>query len=164
MLDGPTGRLGRCLGPQTLELTFEGWGGWNQALPCGPVIKIDAVRYFDADDVEQTVSDTDYKLHQGRIWFGRNFFRPGLGSLGTISIGYQAGYDGTTTGKVPPEAIQAVILLAQHSLSVGAANLFVASEEVEGVGSTRYVVSDNADSVIMRAVDNLTAGLRVISV
>lgn len=159
-LDGPDGKLGRCLGPQTLELTLDGWC-WNRILPCGPVIEIVSVKYFDADDVEQTIDASEYTRHDDRIWFGKAFGRPCLGQPSIVKIRYRAGYDGETTGDVPPEAIQAVILMAQHSLSTGAENLFVASEEVEGVGSTRYVVSDQADGLVRRAVDSLVSGLKV---
>lgn len=153
--------LGRCLGAQTLELTLDSWCRSRERLPCGPVISVESIAYVDASDAEQTVVDTDYKHHDGRLWFGRGFSRPALGHPSLVKIRYKAGYDGTTTGEVPPEAVQAVILLAQHALSVGAENLFVASEEVEGVGSTRYVISDQADGLVRRAVDSLISGLKV---
>jgi len=47
-IDGPTGWLGRSLGPQTIEAT--GWIGCRRfRLPCGPVIKIVSVVTEDCD-------------------------------------------------------------------------------------------------------------------
>ncbi|HEV7416436.1 MAG TPA: hypothetical protein VGN98_09765 [Tianweitania sediminis] len=170
-LDGPNGWLGRCLGPQTLELTLDTWCGWNDCLPCGPVIAIESIKYFNAADVSATIDVANYKLHADRIWFGRSFSHPALGHPSLISIRYKAGYNGTTgaadgevqTGDVPPEAIQAVILLAQHALSVGAENLFLRSVETHDVETVTYTISDAADGLVKRAVENLVQGLRVYS-
>ncbi|WP_312795555.1 hypothetical protein [Tianweitania sp.] len=166
-IDGPNGWLKRCLGPQTLELSMDRWCGQNHRLPCGPVIKIVSVNYLDGEGGQQSVADGNWRLCDDRIWFGCNFSRPALGAWpGVVRIRYEAGYNGDgegKTGEIPPEAIQAVILLAQHLKATGAENLFVASEEVEGVGSQRFVVSDQADALVKRAVDSLLNGLRVIS-
>lgn len=166
-IDGPNGWLKRCLGPQTLELTMDRWCGQNHRLPCGPVIKINSVRYLDAAGVEQTVDAAHWKMFDGRIWFMPGFSQPSLGICpGAVRIRYLAGYNGVgegKTGDVPPEAVQAVILLTQHMKATAAENLFIASEEVEGIGSQRFVVSDQADALVKRAVESLLSGLRVIS-
>lgn len=166
-IDGPDGWLKRCLGPQTLELSLNRWCGQNRGLPCGPVIKIDSVRYLDAVGDEQIVDASQYKHFGNAIYFMPGFGWPAVGAWpGAVRIRYEAGYNGVgegKTGDVPPEAIQAVIMMVQHMKATAVENLFLASEDVEGVSSERYVVSDQADALVKRAVDNLLAGLRVYS-
>jgi len=163
-IDGPNGWLKRCLGPQTLELSLDRWCGPNNGLPCGPVIKIDGVRYLDRRGDEHIVDVAHYKRFRNAIYFMPEFDRPAVGNWpGAVSIRYEAGYNGSgegNTGEIPPEAIQAVILMTQHLKATAAENLFVASEEVEGIGSQRFVVSDQATALIKTAVDNLLSGLR----
>ena len=48
-IDGPTGWVGRALGPQTLEWSGRFWTCPWFTLPCRPVIGIDSVTYLDTD-------------------------------------------------------------------------------------------------------------------
>jgi hypothetical protein len=166
-IDGPQGWLGIAIGPQTLELTSDAY--CEMRLPCPPLIEIEGINYLDEDDAEQVVDDGDFRLipATGVIWFRSGFAFPSTnGAPDAVRIRYRAGYDGADvdsggTGPVPDEAKQAVIVLAQHMLSTGAANLFLRSEEVEGIGTRQFVVSDQADAVIERTVRGLLQGLRV---
>ncbi|KQT03208.1 MULTISPECIES: hypothetical protein [unclassified Rhizobium] len=160
-IDGPTGWLGRALGKQTLELSLETWErcGDYIRLPYPPLISITSVKYIDSSDVEQTVPDTDYLKTDFGIWFRPSFSAPYLsGQPEPIRIRYEAGYE---ADDVPEEAKQAVILMVQQLRAVGSENLFLRSEEVEGVGTTQYTVSDQAENVIRRACESLLQGLRV---
>ncbi|KQS84129.1 hypothetical protein [Rhizobium sp. Leaf386] len=160
-IDGPKGWLGRALGKQTLELALDAWEvcGDYLRLPYPPLISITSVKYLDQDDVEQTVPDTDYVKTDFGIWFRSSFSRPYLSAQpDPIRIRYEAGYE---TNAVPEEAKQAVILMVQQLRAVGSENLFLRSEEVEGVGTIQYTVSDQAENVIRRASESLLQGLRV---
>lgn len=165
-LDGPTGWLGRCLGPQTLELvgrSFYAMGNpYGIPLPCPPIIDIVSVKYLDAAGSEQTVDPGVYRPAYGHIALqpGRNW--PGFGCFAdAVRIRYRAGYDGETTGPVPERARQAIIMAVQHMKAIGAENLFLRSEEVEGIGSRQYTVSDQAGAVIRKAAKQLLSGLKV---
>jgi hypothetical protein len=158
-IDGPDGWLGRALGPQTLELR----GCFSCGpifLPCPPTIEVLEVAYQGADDVEMIVGDADYRLVG-------SFLEPvGKGWSSLTRIRYRAGYDGASaatgrTGDVPERARQAIILAVRNLQSLGAENLFLRSEQVEGIGTTQYVVSEVAGKVIATAVDRLLNGLRV---
>lgn len=158
-IDGPSSRwLGRALGKQTLEV-------WLTEFPCepitlmGPIIGTVEVKYLDGDEEEQTVDPAMYRLAGNDLIFRSTFRAPGtISAPDAVRLEYEAGYE---TADVPPEAKQAVILMALHANAVGAENLFLRSEEVEGVGTVQYTVSDQAGAVINRAVENLLAGLRV---
>lgn len=67
-------------------------------LPKSPVQSVDAITYFDADDVEQTASVTDFYLTQGE---DRAFLRPKVGvswpsankrRADAITVTFTAGY------------------------------------------------------------------------
>lgn len=163
-IDGPSGWLGRSLGVQTIEMT--GWfSDCRIRLPFGPIIG-DVIVTTEADDGVETniVASLSTYRHKrdevivaaGATWVCSPVHR----------IQYRAGYDGTPisnggTGNVPDEAKQAVILSVQHLMSIGSGNLFLRSEEVEGVGTFQYTVSEQAGEVIRRATDNLLHGLRL---
>lgn len=63
-LDGWTGLLGRCLVTQTWQVAFEGWSGLGCLRLPFPNTSSVVVSYFDADDVEQTVSNSLYSVHE----------------------------------------------------------------------------------------------------
>jgi uncharacterized phiE125 gp8 family phage protein len=163
-IDGPTGWLGRALGPQTLEWSMPCWPcGWVR-LPCRPIIDIDSVTYLDAAGSEQTVDDGDWMLSGDQFAFRASWPQPALAcDPRAVRIQYLAGYDGDTTGDVPERAKQAIILAAQHMLNTGSENLFLSVDEVEGVGRQQYVVSDAARQTIENACDRLLSGLRVFA-
>lgn len=158
-IDGPSSRwLGRALGKQTLE-------AWLSGFPCepvtlmGPVLGPVTVNYLDGDEQEQTLDPAMYRMAGNDLIFRSAFRAPAtICAPDAVRLEYEAGYEATN---VPPEAKQAVILMTLHAKAVGAENLFLRSEEVDGVGTVQYTVSDQAGAVISRAVENLLAGLRV---
>lgn len=169
-IDGPLGWLGRAIGPQTLELAI-GLSEYchDLRLPCPPLIDIDSIKYFDRERVEQTLDPSTYDqtdsgvcLHRASlpssIWWWQDALR----------IQYRAGYDGNPvedggTGPIPVRIKQAVIFSVQQLSALGAENLFLSSEQVEGVGQTNYVVSPNAENMIRNTMDRLLAGLWVFA-
>ncbi len=85
-----------------------------------------------------------------------------------MRIVYDAGYSGTPiadggTGQCSGERKAAVILGVQQLKAISAENLFLRSEEVEGIGTFQYTVSDQAGAIIQRASERLLEGLRVYS-
>lgn len=185
-IDGPTGWLGRALGPQTLKLTLDSWHAHRHhhywyyphdhvhafRLPCPPIIAIESVIYLDIDGNEQTVDVANYGLTDDLLWFQPAWSAPELGCFPEpIRVQYKAGYNGTDgaivgdlqTGPVPARAKQAIILTAQHMLNTGSENLFLSVDEVAGVGRQQYVVSDAARQTIENTCDRLLSGLRVYS-
>jgi hypothetical protein len=161
-IDGPTGWLGRAIGPQTLD--YSGWFGHRRIkLPCPPVIKIEGVYTIDRDGEETEDSDS-YRLDclivvDGAAWVRCDKHR----------IRYKAGYNGISgatdgelqTGDIPVRVKQAIILASQHMLNVGTENLFLREVEVPGVETRQYTVTDQASALIERTCDRLLAGLRV---
>jgi len=164
-IDGPTGWVGRSLGPQTLE-----WSGWlgsrRMWLPCGPVIAIVSVKTVDEDGVEEEVDASTWRqdgdeivVAQGANWVSRYRHR----------VRYKAGYNGTTgagegevqTGAVPERARQAIILSVQHLKSLSVPSLYLRADEVEGIGRKEYTLSDVASRVVQQSCDRLLAGLRI---
>lgn len=163
-VDGPSGWLGRALGPQTLEMT--GWFGCERIrLPYPPIIGIVGIVTEDRDGNAQTADPATYRrdgdclvVRAGASWVTRPVHR----------IRYEAGYDGEPvedggTGEVPPEAIDAIILLVQDRLRLGALDAGVRSETVEGVGAMTYLDSDRFSDLAQRAAKNRLSGIRIWS-
>lgn len=112
LVDGPFGRLGRCVLVQTLELTLDGFGNkpliW---LPCPPFVEVLSVSYDDLDGVEQTLDPASYELNPERGIFLRSASCwPRTACIGSIRIAYRAGY----SGGMPAPIQQAVLNLIAH--------------------------------------------------
>lgn len=103
-LDGPHGWLGRCLGPQTLRVDWN--GGLSRAgtpLPCGPVTAITQILFGPTE----SPADPDlYELHANGVRLRDAAFWPGSPG-GRVSVTFEAGYP---QGEMPA-AIQSAILL-----------------------------------------------------
>lgn len=162
-IDGPEGWLRRAIGPQTLE--FRGYLGRQfMELPYPPLIEIVEVAYTTPDEVEHILDPSEYKKRDcgvsftlGATWvpshkFGRIRYRAGFNALAPADGG---------TGPVPVRVKQAIVLAVRQLQAAGVENLFVRSEEVEGVGTTQFTVSEAAGAVITRAIDGLLSGLRI---
>jgi hypothetical protein len=168
-IDGPEGWLGRAIGPQTLETTAVGFGWAAMSLPCPPLIEVLSVKYLDTAGVEQTAPDTLYEHRDDQLWLRHGQKWPhGLYREGAVRIRYRAGYDGAAvdqggTGPVPERVKEAIILSVVHALSIGVENLFLRSEEVEGVGTMQYTVSTVASDLINAAIERRLSGLRIYS-
>lgn len=166
-VQAPSGWLGRVLGQATLELWLEEFPCDNWVTLYGPVISVASVKYLDPEEIERTVDAALYRRSGNDLSFRNGFSAPAtLCGRDAVRIRYVAGYSGTEvteggTGAVPPEAKDAVILGVQQLRAISAENLFLRSEEVEGVGTFQYTVSDQAGEVIRKASENLLQGLRV---
>lgn len=165
--DGPDGTLGRCFGEQTLEMSFDRLHVCGDRLPYPPFIGDVVVNYLDLAGVSQTVVPADYAVYRDVFRLRAGYSFVSLGSFPyPITVTYKAGYNGTPvkdggTGDVPPQVKQAVVLMVQHLKSLGVENLFLRSEEVEGVGTFQYTVSEQAGNIIRDASKRLLSGLKV---
>lgn len=122
--DGWTGILGRCLVEQTWRQDFDDiWGCLR--IPLFPVISISSVKYRDTQNVEQTISSSNYTLQTDDLGsfarFLSNYSAPALYTeLPRVSLTYKAGYanGGTeqapTLGAVPGAIKQALLMLIAH--------------------------------------------------
>lgn len=166
-IDGPSGWLGRSLGPQTIEWTD--WIGCRRtSLPCGPIIRIESVASVDKDGNETVVDPDTYRLDgdcivvaEGAAWVRAEQHR----------VRYKAGYNGTSgatadevqTGDVPERARQAIILSVQHLRSLQVESLYLKVDEVDGVGRKEFTLSDQASNIVERTCERLLSTLRVYS-
>jgi hypothetical protein len=165
-IDGPTGWLGRSLGPQTIELSLACWSYDGIRLPYGPIIAVEKITYRGCDEVDHEIAEGDYWRHSGHVggWDGASLSsRPY-----PIKITYRAGYDGEDiadggTGLVPERARQAIIVSVQHLKSVAVESLYLKADEVEGVGRKEYTLSEVASALVERTCNRLLAGLRIYS-
>lgn len=162
-IDGPDGWVGRAFGVQTLE--YSGWFPHSRIrLPCPPAIEAVSLVWIDHRDIETSVDITGYSIEDNCLvvphdasWVSHHV---------RARIRYRAGYNGIPvedggTGDVPKRAEQAIILAVQHLADMGGENLFLRSDEVEGVGTRQYVVSDAASKLIRTTTDRLLSGLRI---
>lgn len=165
-IDGPTGILGRCLGPQTLETVVSCWEHLETAL-CGPVISVDSVTYVDAAGDIQTVADTLWSLDGDAIYWGSSWSAPVLASRrNAIKIQYQAGYDGEDpfsggTGDVPEEAKAAIIGSVQQLIQSRSDELALRSVEIPDVRTVVYLDADKVSAIVRNASMGLLSGLWV---
>lgn len=158
-IDGPFGWLRRSIGKQTLEVSGY-WSTWWIDLPLPPIIRIVSAHYTDVAGVETELDAAYYFKRREAIVFkqGAPVFRHCSG----LRVRYEAGFsqeDGT--GPIPPQVKQAIIMAVQNMKALGAENLFLRSEEVEGVGTFTYTVSEQAGNIIRNTAERLLRGLKV---
>jgi uncharacterized phiE125 gp8 family phage protein len=116
-LDGWAGILGRCLISQTWRVDVYDWVG-DIRMPF-PDVQSVTVKYFDADNAEQTVSSSLYELledHRGSfVRFLDAFTEPAIydDRSDAIQITLVAGY-GDNISDVPQAIRQAALLLIGH--------------------------------------------------
>jgi hypothetical protein len=152
-IDGPYGYLKRSIGKQTLEIEGD-FRGWWVDLRLPPIIKV--VKVFSA-----AVGGQETELSSSLYYYTRERLRFHSWQTAT-RIQYEAGFsEADGTGPVPPQVKQAIILSVQNMKALSAENLFLRSEEVEGVGTFQYTVSDQAGNIIRDTCRRLLAGLRV---
>lgn len=118
-IDGPMGWLGRSLGVQTLELRapgFDGFGGGDLVLPCGPVIDVLALAYVAVGGALTVLDPAAYAVDaDGRIgpmlfglWPSVQLRRD------AVRVRYRAGYP-PSDGDAPVPTVPAPIL---HAMKV----------------------------------------------
>lgn len=118
MLDGPDGMVGRALVTQTWRLrTSRLTGKQRLMLPVNPVIGITSIKFYDAADVEQTVSDVPgyFRLvanlerafvEPRETWLAM-FDRPDA-----VEVVFTAGFG--DVADVPPNLIHAAKMMVSH--------------------------------------------------
>jgi hypothetical protein len=169
-IEPPHGWVGRAFGTQTLEQRSgwfaDYWGGYTLRLRFPPLKEILSVKYLDEDGVEQTLAVEDYTITGATGSDVATLTVPYGGSWPStrlepeaIRIRYVAGYDHDDPQL---DAAKAAVTLAVRNLrSLSARDLSISSDNVPGVGSRNYVVSEVASKVIGTAVDALLQGYRV---
>lgn len=108
----------RALINQTWEMELDDWWTGGLELPRPPLSSITSVKYYDADDVLQTLSNTNYyvdlRREPGVIWWDEDDTLPTLSDRpNPVLVTYVAGY-GSAATSVPGRAKQAVLLLVGH--------------------------------------------------
>jgi uncharacterized phiE125 gp8 family phage protein len=162
------GWLGRALRPQTWELRLSQFPCDAIRLPFPPQTSIVSFKYDDAAGVEQTlVEGTDYRVFNLNQRVACLVDKPYQGSWPSarydresIRIRYVAGYAGNA---MPAPIKQAVALAVKDLQSISERNLFLNREEIPGVRSRGWVVSESAGKVIQNAIGNLLSTYRVWS-
>jgi uncharacterized phiE125 gp8 family phage protein len=115
-VDGWTGVLGRCLVTQSWQQDFDCFA-YCLRLPLVPVASIASVKYDDPDDVEQTVSASNYQLLEDELGayvrFPSTFSFPNLHiEPPRVRVAYVAGYGAASA---VPDAIKQAMLLMIRS-------------------------------------------------
>lgn len=107
-LDGRDGILSRCLVTQTWDYTLDEFPIVDFIrLPLAPVQSITSIKYTDADGIEQTLSDTKYRLSADTDWRPRidldyDAAWPGTRNvLDAVTVRFVAGY---ASGNSPEDA------------------------------------------------------------
>jgi hypothetical protein len=135
-------------------------------LPLPPLQSIVSVKYLDADYLLQTVDPALYTVVKGEpahlISAGSNLWPSSAIIAGSVVVRFNAGY-GDEAYSVPESVRMAIALQVAHMRALTGRNLYLAGEDVPGVASLRYVVSQNAGNEINAAVQNLLLPLRVAS-
>ncbi|RLP22262.1 hypothetical protein [Mesorhizobium sp. YM1C-6-2] len=164
LIDGPTGWLGRCFGPQTLEFSVADWCGIEK-LPYGPVIDVEAISYINAGGAEVFLDDADWTRHGDYLYFATTFGRPAtVKQAYPIKIQYEAGYnDGELssggTGPVPVQVEQAIIEGVQQLILARSETLGLRSVETVGVETITYLDADKVSGIMRKAASGLVFGL-----
>lgn len=171
-LDGNDGWLRRALVTQTWELTLDAFPCREIRIPLPPLQSITSINYDDRDGLEQTVSASAYDVdavgQPGWVVPVRGSPWPvAMSAINAVRIRFVAGYPPSTDSppdlrlNVPRPIKQAILLMVKNLWGLGERNLFISSEDVIGVGSRSFVVSENAARVMNAAAENLLSTYRV---
>jgi uncharacterized phiE125 gp8 family phage protein len=104
---------------QVYNLTFDSFPDKCIEIPMPPLLSIDSVRYYDEDNVETTVSTSDYFVDTtseiGRLAFTSGFSWPSvtLRPLNGLIIEFTAGY-GATAADTPDSVKNAIYIYCTH--------------------------------------------------
>ncbi len=119
LLDGPDGKLGRCLLEQSWRQTVDHCWPPVIGLTLPPLKSVDSVMYIDANGAEQTLSPSLYRVTGAGSWLTE--ISPACGQswpsvrwqTEAIWVTFTAGY-GTGAEDVPAPLLQAIRLLVGH--------------------------------------------------
>jgi uncharacterized phiE125 gp8 family phage protein len=119
-IDGPDGYLRRAIVTQTWDLKGWQWEympGWHNSytgrrihLPCPPLQSISYVKYFDVDNVEQTVDAGEYRTvittgGTGFLEFVETYTLPQVYERAdAVRVGFVAGYGAASDVPAPIKA------------------------------------------------------------
>lgn len=117
-VDGPQGRLGRCLLSQTWKLMADGFLS-DMVLPLPPVQNVTSLRYMDSDGAWQTLDPSTYRLTGVGSWAAE--LSPAAGTTwpatsyqaDCVEITFTTGY-GDEMADVPAPILHAIRLLTAH--------------------------------------------------
>lgn len=166
-IEPPNGWLGRALGLQTLEARFDAFRSPCLFLPCPPLRELISVTYSDSDGVEQTIALPSLRTLGIGTSTGSISLRSGASWPATecgpeaVRVRFKAGYADDSAEVMPVR--HAITLAATHLRSLSTQDLALRSRQVDGVGSRTWTVSDAAENLIRRAVDDLLQPLRVFT-
>jgi hypothetical protein len=158
-IDGPAGWLNRSLGFQTLSMTTDAFCS-SMKLPYGPVSTVLNVFYRGADGGEYTIDGANYRLAtDDTLVFASGFAIPSVEDVSdAVTVEYDAGY---SADEMPANAKQAVIIGVQQLKPLMDQSVMIRQEDVEGVGSVTYTVSDASSDLVRRATERLLRPLWV---
>lgn len=160
------GWLGRALRPQTWELRLDCFPGERIDIPYPVLTELTSIKYDSTAGVETTmVENTDYrvfglgghdKAYVTTIYNGT--WPTPRADDESVRIRFVAGYAGVAM----PQAIKSAVALGvKHLISTGERSLYIAREDIPGVRSRQYVVSEAAGKAIETAIGGLLAPFRV---
>ncbi|PIO96855.1 head-tail connector protein [Pleomorphomonas carboxyditropha] len=120
-LDGPKGRLRRCLLTQTWRLVLDAFPMEPEPLrlPLPPVASVAGITYADADGATQTLPTSDYQVlgigsDEASVIPARGKAWPQVVPWPeTVKVDFVTGY-GTTSDSLPEPIVEAVKQLAAH--------------------------------------------------
>lgn len=118
-LDGWSGVLGRCLINQGWRLSFPGWPACRSIRLPFPDVSDAAVKYFDADNVEQTVDASLFEQIEDErgaiIEFRDAFSSPAVfvDRSAAVTVEFIAGY-GPAADDVPQALRTAISMMVAH--------------------------------------------------
>lgn len=117
--DGWSGVLGRCIVTQTWRVDLTDWPACGIIrLPFPDIQSISSVKYYDSDDVEQTVNSSQYAIYHdakgGFLRFADNFTYPAAYSdrLDAVQVVFLAGFGDASA--VPPAIKAAILMTVAH--------------------------------------------------
>lgn len=93
-LNAPRGILGRSVSRQTLRLDLPCFWFSPLRIPCGPLVAVSSVKYYDDANVQQTVSPSDYFLDEDQLLWAETFQEPSHYTRpGAVRVEYTAGFE-----------------------------------------------------------------------
>ena len=142
--------LHRSLLDQTWELTVCEWGKPIR-LPMPPLIEVESISYYDADNQQQTLSTDVYEVSgigstgRGQVCLKSGQSWPALYSRAEpVTIRFRAGYvdnEASPSGDVPEPIISAVKLYV-GTLYAHRETIIVGTSAVELPGAARWLLDD----------------------
>lgn len=172
-IEPPMGWTGRAFGVQTLEAEFRGYQPPCLFLPAPPLREVLSVSYQIADGEVKIIPLEDIRVlgvgtttgsisMRGAEWWPGSYGActgPYLGRHERFIVRFTAGYDDADPVLNPVR--QAIVLGAVQLRSLGTQDLAIRSEDVAGVGSTTWTVSDAAAKLVQGTVEQLLSPFRV---